>query len=84
MGLYEIENIDNPDICTIAINPKNLKIEKLIKNIKALEETLQEWTLKVIQKKFLLKDNLTLLTTIKNLFKKDYKLKHKYDNDKYK
>ena len=42
MGLYEIENIDNPNICTIAINPKNLKIEKLIKDIKALEETLQE------------------------------------------
>ena len=55
MGLYEIENIDNPNICTIAINPKNLKIEKLIKNIKALEETLQEWTLKVIKKKFFYK-----------------------------
>ena len=22
MGLYEIQNIDNPNICTIAINPK--------------------------------------------------------------
>ena len=32
MGLYEIQNIDNPNICTIAINPKeyfeNLKINK--------------------------------------------------------
>ena len=22
MGLYEVENIDNPNICTIAVNPK--------------------------------------------------------------
>ena len=32
MGLCEIQNIDNPNICTIAINPKenfeNLKINK--------------------------------------------------------
>ena len=35
MGLYEIENIDNPNICTIAVNPieyfekiKNRKISK--------------------------------------------------------
>ena len=46
MGLFDIENIGNPNICTIAVDPKeylkNLTIDKLIKNIKALEETLQE------------------------------------------
>ena len=46
MGLSDIENIGNPNICTIAVDPKeylkNLTIDKLIKNIKALEETLQE------------------------------------------
>ena len=39
MGLFEIENIDNPNICTIAVNPKEyfekFKIERLIKSIKA-------------------------------------------------
>ena len=39
MGLYEIENIGNPNICTITINLKEY-FEELIKNIKALEETL--------------------------------------------
>ena len=31
MGLYETDNIDNPNICTITINPKEYfeKIEKL-------------------------------------------------------
>ena len=44
MGLYEIENIDNPNICTVAINPKEYfeKFEnwQINKKIKALEETL--------------------------------------------
>ena len=30
MGLYEIENIDNPNICTIAVNPKE-NFEKIKK-----------------------------------------------------
>ena len=38
IGLYEIENIGNQNICTIAVNPKdilkNLKIEKLTRNIR--------------------------------------------------
>ena len=44
MGLYEIENIDNPNICTVAINPKEYfeKFEnrQINKKIKVLEETL--------------------------------------------
>ena len=43
MGLYEVESIDDPNICTVAIKPKEyLKIKKLIKNIKALDETIPE------------------------------------------
>ena len=41
MGLYEIENIDNQNICTIAINPKeyfekfkNRKINKKHKGVR--------------------------------------------------
>ena len=38
MALYEIENIDNANICMIAVNPKEyfekLKIDESIKNIK--------------------------------------------------
>ena len=41
MGLYEIENIDNPNICTIAVNPieyfekiKNRKISKKHKGVR--------------------------------------------------
>ena len=41
MGLYEIQNIDNPNICTIAINPKeyfekfkNRKINKKHKGVR--------------------------------------------------
>ena len=38
MGLYEIENIDNQNICTIAINPKEyfekFRNRKLIRNIR--------------------------------------------------
>ena len=30
MGLYEVENIDNPNICIIAVNPK--EYFKKIKN----------------------------------------------------
>ena len=36
MGPYEIENINNANICTIAVNPnENLKIEHSTKNIRA-------------------------------------------------
>ena len=42
VGLYEIENIDNPNLVTIAINQKNIlritKIMLLIKNIKTLKK----------------------------------------------
>ena len=38
MGLYEVENINNQNICTMAINPKeyfeNLETYQLIKIIK--------------------------------------------------
>ena len=41
MGLFEIQNIDNPNICTIAINPKeyfekfkNRKINKKHKGVR--------------------------------------------------
>ena len=42
VGLYVIENIDNPNLVTLAINQKNIlrntKIMLLIKNIKALKK----------------------------------------------
>ena len=45
VGLYEIENINNPNLVTIAINQKNIlritKIMLLIKNIKVLKKTHQ-------------------------------------------
>ena len=40
MGLYEVENIDNPNICNVAINPKKyfekFKNRKINKKHKAI------------------------------------------------
>ena len=46
MGLYEIENIDNQNICTIAINPKQsfqkFKNRKINKKDKAVRRDIEE------------------------------------------
>ena len=56
MGLYGIENIDNPNICTIAINPKEyfekFKNQQISKTHKGVRRDTP--TLKVMQKIFLL------------------------------
>ena len=50
MGLYEIENIDNQNICTIAINPKEyfekFKNRKINKKRKGVRRHTEEMTFK--------------------------------------
>ena len=80
MGLYEIANTDNPNICSITFNPKeyfekfkNQQINKKHKGVRRDNPGMNFE--KLWMKKFLLKDKLTLLVTTKNLFEKEYKLK---------
>ena len=53
VGLYEIEGIDNPNIVTIAVNPKNIsknmEIKVSIKNAKDYKRIPQERTLRSMQ-----------------------------------
>ena len=53
VDLYEIESIDNPNIVTIAVNPKNIsknmEIKVSIKNAKDYKRIPQERTLRSMQ-----------------------------------
>ena len=54
MGLYEIENISNANICTIAVNPKEylekLKNRLINKKHKGVRQVRKGWNLKVTLK----------------------------------
>ena len=54
MGLYEIENISNANICTIAVNPKEylekLKTRLINKTHKGVRQVRKGWNLKVTLK----------------------------------
>ena len=43
MGLYEIENFDNANICTIALNPKDF-LKKKQKKIKKIDRSIKRDT----------------------------------------
>ena len=79
MGLYEIENISNQNICTIAINPKEyfekFKDRKINKEHKGVKRDTPGMVLKVMQCELTRLGILTVKKKRKKLLKKDYKLK---------
>lgn len=74
MGLYEIENIDNVNICTIAVNPKEyfekLKNRSTYKNLKGVRRNKAGMNFESYAKKIAYYSK-----RVKKKFKKGYKLK---------
>ena len=80
MGLYEIENIDNQNICTIAVNPKEyfekFKNRKINKKHKGVRRDTLGMYLKVMQCVLTLLERILIVKKMKKkLQKKDYRLK---------
>ena len=85
MGLYEIENIDNQNICTIAINPKEyfekFKNRKINKKRKGVRRDTEEMTFKAYANRITSLRQLDCKNDKKKLPKKDFRSKYKYDDD---
>ena len=85
MGLYEIENIDNQNICTIAINPKEyfekFKNRKINKKRKGVRRHTEEMTFKAYANRITSLRQLDCKNDKKKLPKKDFRSKYKYDDD---
>ena len=64
LGYFAIENIDDPCLVTVAVNPKEYVEQLSIKNIKGLEKVRQAWNLKVTQGELILWMKLNHLVTL--------------------
>ena len=64
LGYFAIENIDDPCLVTVAVNPKEYVEQLSIKNIKSLEKVWQAWNLKVTQGELILWMKLNHLVTL--------------------
>ena len=79
MGLYEIENIDNQNICTIAINPKEyfekFKNRKMNKKHKGVRRDMEEMSFEAYANRITSLRQLDCKNDKKKLPKKDFRLK---------
>ena len=85
MGLYEIENIDNQNICTIAINPKEyfekFKNRKINKNHKSIRIDMEGMSFEAYANRISSLRQLDCKKDEKKLPKKVSGQKYKYDDD---
>ena len=79
MGLYEIENINNQNICTIAVNPKEyfekFKHRKISKKHKGVRKDTQGINFESYAMRLIHLGKLTMKKKKKKLYKKGYKLR---------